>query len=461
MSRTSRTTRSARTGTDRSTAGVVNAAALLVAVTLTACGSPRRDRPAPDEAEPPAATAPSDGPESTAPPPESPAPAAITLATIRARILEHADPRLAATARRIEEADALARQSGLWPNPYFKLRKVRLDHDGPFGSGFWEFELGQRFELAGKRGHREAEAAARADVARAQLDHAVRDAIRDAELGFFRLLRLEHERRVASRQAETEAERATLDAARADAGKLDRLVVLRSEARAERAALEVVELDRAHAAACRRMDEALGYAPGTVTRVDGAWRAAVVTTDDRERLQAQLDRHPRARTASRARAAADRSAARADADAWPDITPFLVLVRDDDLRKTFPGFGVNLALPVTSRNQGGRAAAAAARRRADKTLDAARRSLRVELDLSLVDHDAHTANVAAYDDRILPRLTRALEIAEAARSAGRASLVEVFDSRLALLRARRAVLHHREQLARAAVEIAYLTGPAE
>jgi cobalt-zinc-cadmium efflux system outer membrane protein len=133
-------------------------------------------------------------------------------------------------------------------------------------------------------------------------------------------------------------------------------------------------------------------------------------------------------------------------------------IHDYDTNEDFSGLMMELPLPFWDRNQGERASARAAVRRARRTLDAESLSLRVEFDAAVIAYRKAARNTAGYERDILPRLEESLALTRKAFEVGKSSYMDVLDAMLALIRARRTRLDHLEDQAVAAARIRYLVG---
>jgi len=385
----------------------------------------------------------------------------FSLAEVRARVFEKANLKLAAEAIRTAEAEGRAEEAALWPNPRVLVRKRRIQDFEVIDTGFLEVELWQPFELGGKRGARTAKARAEVEAVSASVRALTLATLRDAEGQFYRILRLERDVAEAREEATAAADLAGLTVSREKAGKASRIAVLRFQAAAETTRLTQQNLEREHARACRRLDDLLGLAATTTAGVTGDFDGAKLTGFDRKAARAALENHPRRLAAKKAAIAADRAIESAAADAWPDLSLAVGYERSVDLDENYFGIGVNLPLPLWDRNQGRRAEARAALRRARKSLDAETLTLSVELEAALIAYERSERNAVGYGQEVIPKLAESLRLTRSAYEAGRVSYLDVLDALLALIRARRARLDHVEAQALAAVEIRYLTGVAE
>jgi len=434
---------------------------LLLVVAVGGCRSSGRDEPG-APLVPAESTARAEASNRGVPDEEPAVPSRrFSLAEVRARVFEKANLKLAAEAIRTAEAEGRAEEAALWPNPSLRIRKRRIEDFEVLDTGFLEAELWQPFELGGKRGARTEKARAEVEAVSASVRALTLATLRDAEAQFYRVLRLERDVAEAREEAKAAADLAALTVSREEVGKASRIAALRLQATAETTRLTVQDLEREHAGACRRLDDLLGLAATTTAGVTGDFAGAQLTGLDRKAARAALDNHPRRLAAKKAAIAADRAVESATADAWPDLSLALGYERSVELDENYLGVGLNLPLPIWDRNQGRRAEARAALRRARKSLDAETLSLSVALEAALIAYDRSERNARGYGQDVIPKLAESLRLTRSAYEAGRVSYLDVLDALLALIRARRARLDHVEAQALATVEIRYLTGAAE
>lgn len=430
--------------------------ALLLFLALAACRSRTRLVPSSPASED-ARVAVRPAPRRRAAPALRPSASDLSLGEIRARILDGANLTVAAEAYRRAEARGRVVQAALPPNPYVMLRKRRIDDFDLFGSGFGELEVGQPFELGGKRGARVAEARAEAAAVDQEVQVVTANTLRDAEIQFYRVLRIGEDLGVAREQLQVATELQELAETRYREGKDSRVPALRFEAAAEDARLAVTDLERRYERACRALDELVGAAPGSTRSVHGAWDEAVLSPLDKALTMDALARHPRQLAADRAACAADKAVRRADADRWTNLVVGLQGEHDSDADRSYVGFSLLLPLPLWNKNQGERARTRAAARRAHTNVRAEALKLQVELDRAILAYERARQNEVGYREEILPLLETSLELAREAYTAGRASYLDVLDAMLTLYRQRRTRFGHLEEQAQAAAVVRYLT----
>ena len=386
-----------------------------------------------------------------------PSVADLSLGELRARILDSANLTVAAEAYRRAEARGRVTQAALPPNPYVMLRKRRIDDFDIFSTGFGELEVGQPFELGGKRDARVAQARAEAAAVDEEVRVVTANTLRDAEVQFYRALRFVADLGVAREQLQVASELQELADTRYREGKDSRVPVLRFEAAAEDARLAVSDLERRVERACRALDEFAGAEPGSTRSVTGSWDEAVLTQLDKTLTLQALARHPRQLAAERAACAADTAIRRADADRWTNLVVGIQGEYDADFDRSYFGFSFLLPLPLWNKNEGERARTRAAARRAHVNVRAEALKLQVELDRAILAYERARENEAGYRNEILPRLETSLELAREAYRAGRGTYLDVLDALLTLYRQRRTRFGHLEEQAQAAAVVRYLT----
>jgi len=338
------------------------------------------------------------------------------------------------------------------------VRKRRIEDFDILDTGFLEVEVGQTFELGGKRGARTELARAASEATSEELQALLALTLRDAEQQFWRILRLEQDLAAAREEAEAADSLRQLAGSRFEQGKGNRTAVLRFEAAAEDARLTVQDLEQRHEAACRALDEELGERTGTTLGVTGDFAAATLGALDQQAARELLAYHPRLRAAARNIDAASQAIESAEADAWPDLTLAVAYEYDYSAAEALAGFLFRLPLPFLDRNQGLREETRAALRRAHTTAEARVLELTVALESALLTYERASKNAEGYARSVIPKLEESFTLTRSAFDAGRVSYFEVLDALVALIRARRTQLDHLEEQALAAAEIRYLTG---
>ena len=127
--------------------------------------------------------------------PLQPSPETLGLGEIRGRILERANLTVAAEAYRNAEARGRITQAAQPPNPYVLLRQRRISNFELANSGFGELEVGMPIELGHKRSARVRQAMAEAAAVSEGVRVVTANTLRDAELAFYRALRIHGEPR--------------------------------------------------------------------------------------------------------------------------------------------------------------------------------------------------------------------------------------------------------------------------
>lgn len=376
-------------------------------------------------------------------------PFAALLAQARANA-----PRLAEAEAQVAQAEGLAAQARVRPNPVLGVEVENFAGSGPY-DGFDMAEttasIGQTLELGGKRSARIA--AGRASVAAAQARGAL------ARSDFASDLAIAYAEAEAAAAKVSQADEA-LAAAEADARAARELVDAGREAEL-RALQAAAERDAARA----ERDAALAARDGAFLRLSTLAGTDVVYDGVSESL---LNR-PLATTVSEvaetpaiAAARADREAAAArvrveSRKAVPDITVSAGVRRFSGDDATALVGGVSVPLPLFDRNRGATQAA-----RAELTAAEARlRQAELEASASLRAAQSQARSAAA---RVAAATAGEAAAAEAYRlarlgyEAGRVPLLELTNARRALAEARVRALDARLAQVRAEADIARLSG---
>jgi cobalt-zinc-cadmium efflux system outer membrane protein len=177
-----------------------------------------------------------------------------------------------------------------------------------------------------------------------------------------------------------------------------------------------------------------------------------------ELLAAASENHPRLLT-SRARIeAANSEVALSKADAWPDVSLGASYARDE--RDDVVMGGITLEVPLFNRNQGERARASAASRRARAAARSDSLEIQSHLRQSYAEYDAASRSVAAFDADVVRSQRENLRLIESMFQAGKIRFVDVVLLQRELIDGRLGYLTARLDLARAEIETRAAAGLA-
>jgi cobalt-zinc-cadmium efflux system outer membrane protein len=376
-----------------------------------------------------------------------------------------ADPRIGADAETLRQAEADVRSASQLPNPSLSVSKTLV----PFGSAFTpdlpggptqlDFEISYPLDwlVFGKRGAAVTSARAGLEQARAAHDDFVRQRRSEIAVAFVDVL-------VAAR---------LLDLARQDASDLDRIQAI-AQQRVAVGGAAAVEVDRSAVAVLearrelRQRDAALRVARATLAATLGR------TGEDADfEVEGDLDvGTPRgapdlgalASTAEQARPdilARRRAVEKAVADlrlaqrsAWPALTARGAYDRQYQESLGFPdassfGLGLDLALPLFDRNQGGVSQAASAQSQRELELRAALLALRAELVQAAAEYSVAREALLAEDRAQLETAERLRDRVQKAYELGGRPMLEVLDAQRVYREAARQDASGRAALLRA------------
>lgn len=376
-------------------------------------------------------------------------PFAALLAQARANA-----PRLAVAEAEVDQAEGLARQAGVRPNPVIGLEVENFAGSGPYeGLDFSETtaSVSQTLELGGKR-------SARIDAGRAAVTAAqARGTAARAEFASQLAIAYAEAEAAAAKVAQAEE---TLAAAESDARTARELVDAGREAE-----LRALQATAERDAALAEREEALATRSAAFLRLSALAGVAEVYDSVGESL---LNRPLVAVSAGQAetpavlaaRAERDAASARARVEvrkAVPDVTVSAGLRRFAGDDATALVAGVSVPLPLFDKNRGATQAARAEVTEAEARLRQA--ELEASADLRTAQSQARSA--AARVTAASSGETAASEAYRLARlgyEAGRIPLVEVTNARRTLAAARVRTLDARLAQVRAEADIARLTG---
>ena len=360
-------------------------------------------------------------------------------------------PQVLAARERVDEAAGEVTSARAWAyNPELELEWTRREAaDGDWQDHGWRVD--QRLDLAG-RGPRIGAATADFEAAEWQRLDAGTAAAAEAVRAWLTALHAGAQRELAAEGAAVQERLRTVAAARYAAGETGALDD----------ALATVAVARAHAAlADSRAVEFTALADlAALLQIDGAtlpavsgelaWPAPPALETVREAALAQ----PGLAALGSAKTAADARERLAGSLAWPELGVFGGTGREEDADLT--QLGVTVSVPIFARGQGERRTTAAAARRAEVELDAARRARLAQVTAAWHRHRELQAAAETDRDAISAALEASVRLSEAAYSLGEIPLDEALLAQRQQLEARRELNDLRLSAALAALDVAYL-----
>lgn len=286
-----------------------------------------------------------------------------------------------------------------------------------------DVSLSQTFELGGKRDARVAVASAGLRQIQAERTHRLQVVKWSVQAAFGRAVVARN--RVSS-TAESEAvatELADLARARLEAGSSDRLSVNQAIAEVGRATRERLLAEHAYEQACYELSSAVGVAGGVKLEPGGedVARPAPASSADAAVESAIRGRFDLAAVREHTNEA--RANARLQKSlAVPDLTAGVVFAREESSEIGL--VTLSIPLPLWNRNQGGRAAAAAATRRSVALQDLASAEVARQVRIAYDRWVKAKAAVEAFDQQALGTLRENLDLTRESFESGKLSLVE-------------------------------------
>ncbi|MDH5490555.1 MAG: TolC family protein [Myxococcales bacterium] len=397
------------------------------------------------------------GSAETGPAPRGRPPGATSLEALL-RFAEIHAPALRIARARVGLSDAaLAAAAPLLPaNP--ELSVATGLRDAPAGSGLdLQASLSQAFEIAGERGWRQRAAAASRQAALGRLEE-IRWRVHVQVHRLLHSLLIASERRALADRFGAFAQSLHEIASRqVEAGEASRLILLVAEA--DRAQSQQAQIGAAQAEASLRIQLAsvVGWPSGASLRVEAAL-PPVRPAPPIERLVALMQRHhPSLRARGLETRAARTALAREAAEGWPEPSLGVSYARESragaEPASAIWWLSLSMPLPLWDRNQGPRAAAAAELEIAEREGEALARLLRGELVGAALALDAAAAQVALYEETVVPRLEENLRLLERAYELGEADIHQVSQTRHRMLEAMSRYLDARLQYYAAAAQL--------
>jgi cobalt-zinc-cadmium efflux system outer membrane protein len=317
-----------------------------------------------------------------------------------------------------------------------------------------DFNVLQRFEIAGQRGLRIESATAQIAQRSADADLAALTARAATAGAFYRALYAERSREVATQAEQLADDLGNAAQARFQAGEtavLDVNLAHVEQARARRDRLSAEGLlERAYG----ELREILALPPESTIAVEGDWPGAAPPSLDVLLLQI-VDR-PDVRSLTSGVAEADAEWRLTRTTRRPDLIAGVGLRREDG--EPIAGAHVGFSLPLFQRNAGALASAAARIDTARLSLDARRRALETRLRSAHKQYTAAVGALSALTTGGLPLVEENEQLARESYQAGKLNLVDLLVIRREGFAARRETLDAQLSVALALTELRLVAG---
>ncbi|UCC97870.1 MAG: TolC family protein [Phycisphaerales bacterium] len=352
----------------------------------------------------------------------------MTLPRALSLALMH-NPKLKTFAWEVRASEARALQASVWPNPEFDLEVEEVGGAGDrsgFDGAETTVQLSQFIELGDKRGKRTKVASLENDIS--QWDYEARrlDVFTSVVKAFTETLAAQERLRLAEDMLQLSGELAETVSQRVDAGKDSPLeetkaaVVVANARIRHQQALKYLELSRMQLAAtwgstAPRFEKVSGLL--SVRPIPAMDELAGLTEQNVDVVRSSLE-------VDREKAALELEKAKAVSD----ITLSGGLQRFEEAGDNAIVFGISVPLPVSDRNQGGRAEAAYNLARAREEQRATR--TRIEVELASAYHALSNAYAEAYelDQNVVQNAERVFDASREGYSQGKLDYLNLLDA---------------------------------
>ena len=332
----------------------------------------------------------------------------------------------------IDTVDAEKLTARLRPNPQISINSsgLPLKFNGPFFTQqTFTYGISQTIELGGKRGKRIDAANANSDVAQAQFQIVVWQMTSDLKRKFYTVLLAESLLNLARENQKTFAEIVAHTTEVFRLGEISGLDLQRLEIEKFKFDTDLANSERDYEFALRDLRVALG---GDYRAMDVEVAGAIdyyqsydfTFADLRDKA---LAARPDLKAAEISESAADASIRLQDAQRIPDLGLSSGVNQVPQGTSNY-NLGVTITLPVSDRNQGGRAKALIEKRRAQNQQQLITNQVLSDVDKALVAFNIQKRRVELYRTGILTKVNDIQTLTEFSLKAGESSTLELLDA---------------------------------
>jgi cobalt-zinc-cadmium efflux system outer membrane protein len=365
-------------------------------------------------------------------------------------------PRLTASRARIDVARGERVGAGVWQptNPELAVAAGPRERDGEDLGTDLEVEIGQTFELGGRRGARIEHADAGISRATSVAHDAERIVLLEVSRSFLSLLHAERSLEVARESARVAGELRAITERRFETGDVGILDPYAAATADGRARIRVAELEASRALVLAELRTLLALEEDAVIVPEG-------DLADRGRYELEALRGRAADRADLIAIEAEIAQARADERLGkgyraPDLGAFARYSREEEADIAMGG--LVFTLPFLERGQGRSAVAAAERRALETELSASRTAVDREVRARYMAFSVLDATSARFGEETLPRLDRMLDLARQSYEAGNSPFTELLVLQREVVEARQAYLDLLLEAALAGTELEAAAG---
>lgn len=344
-------------------------------------------------------------------------------------------PGLRRAGYRVDIAAGLVTQAGLHPNPSFGFDAEGLGSDAGAG-GETVYRLEQQIVLGGRLG--KAARVAESDRRSAQATFVAEEFALASRVTRAYFAALAARERLDSRRQLIELADRSLGAvaAQVEAGAATEPDRLRAEVLREQAGIALESAEARYQAAGQTLASSMGL-DGTIGLPLSSPFHTAPSLPDRETLLAgTLESNGRVALATVAIERARRAHALASAEAIPELVASIGPRYSDPENETSLDLGVGVEIPLFDRNQGNIHAALAQRLSAGAALREVRLALTAEVSEAWAAYQAARAAVARYEDHLLPKAERTLDLTRQAYARGKADYLRLLDAQQVVIESR-------------------------
>ncbi len=343
-------------------------------------------------------------------------------------------------------------QAGLYPNPAFAFEAEAIGAEAG-SNGDTTYLLEQEIVLGGKVG--KAKGVAEADRLAAQAEFVAEEFAVAARVSRAYFAAVTARERLESRRQLIELADRLLNAATAqvDAGAATEPDQLRAEVVREQAQIEFESAQLQFEAAKRSLGSAMGIEESVDLALSSSAQQLPTLPDEKAILEAALEANGRVKLAELAIERARRAHSLAQAQAIPNVVASIGPRYSDLDNEWTIDAGLGIEIPLFDRNQGDILATRAGRLSSAAALHEVQLDLIAEISDAWAAYQAARVAVSRYDERVLPKAERTLDLTRQAYERGKADYLRLLDAQQVVIESRIAFVDALQRLHEAAASL--------
>lgn len=336
------------------------------------------------------------------------------------------NPTLAEAGARIDGARGALLQAGMLPNPTVGYVAGEMGNEGAAGQhgAFISQQFVNRHKLAS------ASARADADVTRLTQEQLAQQqrVLTDVRQSFYELLVLQHRIELTQELSAISSQVVETSRRLVEAGEVRRVDQLQAQVEADRARIELRQVENDYSAAWKRFISVVGLTDLAPQSVRGHIEQLPHDTAWEQLLHDTLAGNPEIAAATSSVELARRDVAVARAQVLPDVNTQFAVQYDDSSGDTIASLQVGVPLPVLNRYQGDVIQARAREVEAQRHVETLALHLRHELANVYYRNQSARMRVKGYQTNLIPNAGEALELIRQGYAAGEASFLELLTA---------------------------------